>query len=137
MTPFADETMIGALLVGAGAGLALAGLGWTIIRRRRPLRIASPEDAASAAETALGGARVCGAVVGADGIGALAVTEDGRVAAVKRQGRHLVAREVPWRAVRSTARGIMVDTGDRRVGEVAIAGVDALDIRRLTLGPAR
>jgi hypothetical protein len=131
--PPLDDATIGAILIGAGAVLALVALAIFLLRRRRPARIDSPEDAATAAESAFGhGARVYGAVVGADGTGALAVTEDGRVAAIKRLGRDLVAREVAWRAVRSTAHGILVETGDRRLGEVALSGVDALDIRRLT-----
>ncbi|GGB27034.1 hypothetical protein GCM10011380_15810 [Sphingomonas metalli] len=123
--------LIAGTAVGAGSVVLLGGAGWLLLRRRRPARIESPEDAATAVETVLPGTRVSGAVVGADGIGALAVTEDGRVAAVKRLGRQLVACEVAWRAVRSTERGILVETGDRRLGEVALAGVDALDIRRL------
>ncbi|MDP1028674.1 hypothetical protein Q5H91_15745 [Sphingomonas sp. KR1UV-12] len=126
-----DATRLAVLAaVGVGAVLA-AALGWIMLRSRRAGRIESPEDAAQAVEQMLVGARVAGAVVGADGGGALAVTEDGRVAAVKRRGNRLVAREVPWRNVRSTAQGILVETGDARLGEVALAGVDALDIRRL------
>ncbi len=126
------DTTDGLVLAAVAAGsLVVIILGWLLLRARRPGRIESPEDAASAVETMFAGARVAGAVVGADGTGALAVTEDGRVAAVKRHGRRLIAREVPWRNVRSTAQGILIDTGDPRLGQVALAGVDALDIRRL------
>ncbi len=132
MIPTLDETTTGAILAVAGGLLAAAVLVWILIRRGRPQRIDSPEDAATAVETLLGGARVCGAVVGADGTGALAVTDDGRVAAVKRRGRRLIAREVAWQAVRAIPGGILIETGDRQLGAVALTGVDALDIRRLT-----
>ncbi len=126
-----DATEMVVLAAVVAGVLALAFLAWRLVRSRRAGKIDSPEDAANAVESVLVGARVMGAVVGADGMGGLAVTEDGRVAAVKRLGRGLVAREVPWRNVRSTAQGILVETGDPRLGEVALAGVDALDIRRL------
>ncbi|MFS0773384.1 hypothetical protein [Sphingomonas sp. 1P08PE] len=131
MIPGLDATGHAVLAAVAAGLVVLAGMAWLLIRRRGTSRIESPEDAATIVEQTLVGARVSGAVVGADGIGALAVTEDGRVAAVKRRGRRLIAREVAWRSIRSTAQGILVETGDPRLGEVALAGVDALDIRRL------
>lgn len=119
-------------IVAAAAVLIALGVGAVLfVRTRRPNRIGSPEDAAAACEATLQGFNVTGAVVGADGGGALAVSGDGRVAAVKRLGRGLVAREVMWRTVRSTADGILVETGDRQLGEVRLAGVNVLDIRRL------
>ena len=119
-------------IVAAAAVLIALGVGAVLfVRTRRPNRIGSPEDAAAACEATLQGFNVTGAVVGADGSGALAVSGDGRVAAVKRLGRGLVAREVMWRTVRSTADGILVETGDRQLGEVRLAGVNVLDIRRL------
>ena len=69
-------------------------------------------------------------MVGADGQGALAVATDGRVAAIKRQGRMLAVREIPWTRVRSTAEGIIAEV-EGRFGSVTLAGVDVLDIRRL------
>ena len=120
------------LLIGAASGgvaVLLAGVGWWRWRHTAPRRIDSPEDAAAAAEAL--GLRITGAVVGADGAAALAVTDDGRVAAIARRGRGLVAREVAWQAVQSTAKGVLVETGDARLGVVRLAGVDALDIRRL------
>ena len=88
---------------GGVAALSLAtATGWIWRQRRQSYRIESPEDAAQAVEAALAGVRVSGAVVGADGAGALAVTDDGRVAAVKRLGARLIAREIGWRSVRST-----------------------------------
>lgn len=119
-----------AAAVGGGLVLAASG-GWLLTRRGGPTRIASPEEAAAAAEQALPGFVVAGAVVGADGSGALAVAANGRVAALARRGRRLLSREVAWRAIRSTAEGIVIETGDRRLGDVRLAGVDVLDIRRL------
>ncbi|MEG3163564.1 hypothetical protein U1701_03040 [Sphingomonas sp. PB2P19] len=115
----------------AGAVVVLGGGGWAWSAMRKPVRIDTPEEVAEAAEASLGGFAVSAAVVGADGQGALAVTGDGRVAAVKRRGRKLVVREVAWRAVRSTAGGMLIETGDRTLGDVALAGIDVLDIRRL------
>ena len=121
------------ILPAAGAvGLAiLGGGGWAWRVLRRPVRIETPEEVAEAAEASLRGFTVSGAVVGADGQGALAMTGDGRVAAAKRLRRRLVVREVAWRDVRSTAGGILVETRDRALGEVTLAGIDVLDIRRL------
>ncbi len=122
------------MLVGSAAGAAvliLAGAGWAIVRARRIIRIDSPEEAADAAQASLHGFAVAGAVVGADGQGALAVADDGRVAAVKRIGKRLAVREVAWRTVRATADGILIETGDRTLGEVTLKKVDVLDIRRL------
>lgn len=124
--------MSAALIGAAGAGLALVGAGgWWWLRGRAPSRISSPEQAAEAAERALPGFVVAGAVVGADGGAALAVAANGRVAAVAPQGGGLLVREVAWRSLRAMAEGVMVETGDRRLGTVALAGVDVLDIRRL------
>lgn len=69
-------------------------------------------------------------MVGADGQGALVVATDGRVAALKRQGRRVAVREIPWTRVRSTAEGIVAEV-EGRFGPVMLAGVDVLDIRRL------
>lgn len=117
----------GALLVVL---LALAALGWRLTRGRAR-RIASPEEAVEAAEASLGGFATQGAVVGADGTAALAVDRAGRVAVMRRLGQRIVVREVAWGALRSTAEGIVIDSGERRLGSVLIAGVDALDVRRL------
>ncbi len=119
-------------VAGAAAGmLVLGGGGWAWRTMRRPVRIESAEEVAEAAEASLHGFSVTGAVVGADGQGALATTGDGRVAAAKRLRRRLVVREVAWRDVRSTAGGILVETRDRALGDVALSGIDVLDIRRL------
>ncbi|WP_375402789.1 hypothetical protein [uncultured Sphingomonas sp.] len=111
--------------------LMLAAVAWWL-RLRRGGRIASPEEAADAADHALPGFRTAGAVVGADGLAALAVdTGAVRLAVCKRHGARIAVREVGWGAVRSTPSGIVVETGERRFGRVAVAGVDALDMRRL------
>jgi len=120
------------LLLGGSAAaiLALSGAAWAL-RLGREGRIDSAEEAAMAAEQAIAGFDTRGAVVGADGGGALAIDQSGRVAVMKRHGARIAVREVRWSAVRSTAAGIVVDTEERRFGTVALAGVDALDIRRL------
>jgi hypothetical protein len=112
------------------AVLALAGVAWAL-KLGRDWRIGSAEEAADAADAALVGFDTQGAVVGADGAGALAVADDGRVAVMKRHGARIAVREVAWSAVRSTPAGIVIETGERRFGSIALAGVDALDIRRL------
>ncbi|MFN3676406.1 MAG: hypothetical protein ACK4TC_10535 [Sphingomonas pseudosanguinis] len=124
-------TMVGWAVAGVVAGMVLGGTGiGLLLRRRRDRRVGSPEDVAAAAEAALSGFTVSGAVVGADGQGALAVATDGRVAAIKLQGRVLAVREIPWTRVRSTAEGIIAEV-EGRFGPVTLAGVDVLDIRRL------
>lgn len=121
------------VLVGGAvaASLALAGgVGWLALRRR-DRRIESPEAAAEAAETNLSGFSAIGAIVGADGAGAIAVGADGRVVAMKRIGKAIAVYPVAWTTLLSTRSGIVIDTGDRRFGRVELAGVDALDMRRL------
>lgn len=112
------------------AVLALAGVAW-LLRLGRDRRIAAPEEAAEAADAALAGFVTVGAVVGADGAAALAVDGEGRVAVCKRHGARLAVREVAWAAIRATPAGMVVDTGERRFGAVLVAGIDALDVRRL------
>jgi hypothetical protein len=109
----------------------LAGAGWTIVRMRRVVKIETPEEVADAAQAQLAGFFVAGAVVGADGQGALAIASNGRVAAVKRIGQRLAVHEVSWQRIRATHEGILVETGDRALGAVMLAQVDVLDIRRL------
>ena len=101
--------------------LLLAGLAWVVVRMRRVVKIETPEEAADAAQAQLRGFAVAGAVVGADGQGALAIADDGRVAAVKRIGKTLTVREVSWRTVRATHEGILVETGDKALGAVMLA----------------
>ena len=135
MTPVA----IGPYRIGAYglAGIAavvllLVAIGlWAMLRTRHVMKIETAEEAADAAQAYLPSFAVAGAVVGADGQGALAVAEDGRVAAVKRIGARLAVCEVAWRTVRATREGILVETGDRALGTVMLSKVDVLDIRRL------
>ncbi|MGA1798415.1 hypothetical protein VH567_06505 [Sphingomonas sp. 4RDLI-65] len=126
MTPAIVGGIVAVVVVLLGA------LGWVFVRMRRVVKIETPEEAAEAAQAQLAGFAVAGAVVGADGRGALAIADDGRVAAVKRIGKRLAVREVSWRRVRATREGILVETGDRALGAVMLAQVDVLDIRRLT-----
>ena len=123
--PYVIGGVVMALLASVG------GVGWSVARMRRVVKIETAEEAADAAQDQLPGFAVAGAVVGADGLGALAVADDGRVAAVKRVGKRIAVREVTWRTVRATQEGIVVETGDRRLGAVMLARVDVLDIRRL------
>ena len=119
------------LLAGSLAAiLVLAGVAWAL-RLGREARIDSPEDAAAAAETALAGFEAADVVLGADGAGALAIGEDGRLAAVKLHGARPAVREVSWSAVRATESGTVIETGERRFGAVRLAGVDVLHMRRL------
>ncbi len=119
------------VLAGSVAAvLALAGAAWAL-KLGRDKRIGSPEEAAEAAEAVLAGFHTVGAVVGADGAGALVVDRGGRVAVCKRHGARVAVREVAWTAVRASGEGMVVDTGERRFGRVTVTGVDALDVRRL------
>lgn len=121
-------------LVLAGSLAAILMLAWTahLLRLGRDARIESPEEAAAAAETALAGFAVADVVLGADGAGALALGEDGRLAAIKLHGARPAVREVRWSAVRLSAGGAVIDTGERRFGIVTLAGVDAVHLRRFT-----
>jgi hypothetical protein len=125
-----NEAVGAALAVAAVLLLALAG--WRLVRRRARLR--GPEAAMDAAAT-LAGFDPVSAVVSDDGAGALAVALDGRVALLRaRRGRPAV-REVGWAAIRATAAGLEVHAGRRR--PVLLAGLDALDARRLAPARAR
>ena len=109
--------------------LLLAGAAW-LLRLGHDTRIDEAE-AAAAAEGALAGFEAADVVVAADGAGALAIGGDGRLALVKCHGARAAVREVRWSAVRTTAAGVEVETGERRFGTVSLAGIDALDLRRL------
>ncbi len=67
-------------------------------------------------------------MVGDDGRAGLVLGTDGRVVVVTAAGR---AGAVPWAALRQTGEGVVVETGTRKLGEVLLKGVDALDVRRL------
>ena len=119
-----------AIVAAAIVAVALGAIAWLLLRDR-DARIGDPEEAAAAAEGALTGFATRGAVVGADGRGALAVGEDGRVAVLRRRGGRLAVREVAWQALRAMPGGVVVETEERRFGRVIVAGIDALDVRRL------
>lgn len=124
---------VGAAAIGGGLVAALAGLiGWRR-HRRATARIGDEAAAMAAARAALPGFAPVAAVVADDGAAALVSGGAGadRLALLRAAGRRLVAREVDWAAVRATRAGIVVETGERRVGPVPLAGVDALDVRRL------
>ncbi|MDB5697142.1 MAG: cell wall anchor protein [Sphingomonas bacterium] len=121
------------LLLLGGALVAILALVGTarLLRLGRDARIGGPEEVAAATETALAGFAVIDLVVGADGAGALAVGQDGRLAAIKLHGTRPAVREVRWSAVRASPEGTVIETGERRLGAVTLKGVDALDLRRL------
>jgi len=120
------------LAFGLVAVVLLAGAGWWMVARRARARIATPEDAAAAAEAELPHFQTANAVLGADGRGALLVDGQGRVAVARPRGRRVMVREIGWDAVRATPRGMVVEV--RGLGPVLLAGVDALDVRRLAPG---
>jgi hypothetical protein len=126
--------MIWLQLAGSLAAiLILAGLAWAL-KLGRAGNEASIEDAdaaAAAAEQALAGFRAIGALVGDSRAAGLVAGHGGRVAVVKRHGARLAVREVRWGQVRAVHDGLLVETGDRRFGAVAIDGVNVLDVRRL------
>ena len=98
-------------------------------RERRMMR--SPEEAVVALAEAMPAFAAIDAVVSSDGRAALAIDAAGRIAVVRLVGRKASAREVAWQTLRQTYEGILVETGDRRFGTVALLDVDALDVRRL------
>ena len=114
-------SLVAVLLLAGAARLLRLGDGARIDAR----------EAAAAAEGALAGFEAADVVVAAGGDAALAVGADGRLAVVKRHGARAAVREVRWPAVRATAAGIEVATGERRFGTVMLAGIDALDLRRV------
>ncbi len=91
----------------------------------------APEEAIEAIGVALPEFPAIDAVTGEDGRTALAVTADRRVAVVRVRGTRVSGREVTWPMLRQTAEGIVVETGDRRLGDLTLVGVTALDVRRL------
>lgn len=95
------------------------------------MSLTDPAEAMRGAEAALPGFEPVSAAVGEDFRAALVFDKCGRVAVLKAHGARLAAREVPWRAVRSGADGMVVETGEWRFGSVLVKGVNALDVRRL------
>lgn len=116
----------------AAAGLALVVVvAWMLTRRRIAGRIDAPEQAMDAAAAALAGFRPLAAAVGADGAAALVSGAGDRLAVLRAGTGRVLAREIGWRAVRATAEGMLVETEARAFARVPVAGVDALDMRRL------
>lgn len=122
MTPI----LIAALLAGAGALTGAIAFALGLRRGRQMLR--TPEEAVVAAQAAIPDLAALDAVIGDDGRAGLVLGQDGRVVVVTAAGR---AGAVPWAALRQTFEGVVVETGTRRLGEVMLKGVHALDVRRL------
>ena len=108
---------------------ALLGIG----RPDRMMR--TIDEALDAALDALPGTQAVDAVISADGRAVLVLLSDARIALGHTRGRRVSGREVAWPMLRQTYDGIVVETGDRRFGDVALVGVTALDIRRLGQAP--
>ncbi len=124
----------GASAIAAGA----AGCIWAFTRLRDQGRISDLEDVAQAVEGALTGFSVRSAVMGSDGLAALAYSASGRVAAVRPDRNGFTIGEIVWANLRRGAHGILIETGSRRIGTLTLRDVDALDIRRLcTTRPGR
>jgi hypothetical protein len=114
-----------------GGSLAAIGAGAVLLLRRRQARPRIDTEAAAmdGAAAALPGFGPRAAVVGHDGAAALVGGDGDRLALVRAERRRLVAHAIDWGAVRATVAGIVVE--GRKGAGVAIAGVDALDVRRL------
>lgn len=110
------------LLAGIAAWLKLAGTDRTF---------AGPEEAMHAAEEALPGFAALSVALGEDRRAALVFGEDQRIVVLMARGARPAAREITWRDIRATSKGMVVATRDR-FGTVLVSGVDSLDIRRLT-----
>lgn len=113
------------------AVLVLAGVAWLLKLGGPDTRIATPEGACRIAEDALSGFVAVRSVVGEDGRAALVSGEGARLAVLKAHGARVATREVIWSDIRATDAGVVAETRDRRFGVVTLAGVDALDVRRL------
>jgi hypothetical protein len=112
----------------AAVVLVLLALAWRMLRGRRRRMLRTPEEAVEAAAAAMPGLAAHDAVLGIDGRAGLVLGTDGRVVVVTAAGK---AGTVPWAALRQTGEGVVVETGTRRLGEVLLKGVNALDVRRL------
>lgn len=117
--------------VALAATVGIGALAWWLMRRNGAHRFGSAEEAVTAAEQAIAGFRGVSAVLGSDGQAALVFGDGLRVAVVKAHASRAAAREIVWRDVRATHEGLLVATGDWRLGNVLVAGVDNLDVRRL------
>lgn len=120
----AGAVALGLTAVGGGGAW-----GWWHLRRAPMLR--TVDEATEAAVSALPGFVPVDAAVSEDGRAALAIDAGGRVAVIKARHGRPRGRLVPWTALRQTAEGIEVETGDWRMGSLMLRGVDALSVRRL------
>ncbi|MGK6322535.1 hypothetical protein ACMGDM_05565 [Sphingomonas sp. DT-51] len=102
-------------------------------RKRRMMR--SVDEAIAAVADALPRFSAFDAVIAEDGRAALTIDATGEIALVVVRGKRVLARPIDWAMVRQTREGILVETGDRRFGDVLLAGVSAIDIRRLGMPP--
>lgn len=120
-----------AIVAAIAAALVVAGgLGVWLWRRSGARQLGPPEQVCAEAEASVPGFRAEAAAIGLDRRGALVVGAGGRVAVVT-SGRRTRVCEVRWRDIRTVQGGLVADTGDRRMGSVLVADVDALDIRRI------
>lgn len=121
------------ILAGAALAtvIALGGAAFWLFRHSGGVRLHAPEDAMQVADQAIPGFVSLSAAVGRDGQAALVFGEGARVAVVRVRRAGPAAREIVWGNVRATRDGMLVATGDWRLGTVLIADVDNLDVRRL------
>jgi hypothetical protein len=108
---------------------AWLGLG----RAHRMMR--SVDEAIEAVGVALPRFAAFDAVIAEDGRAALVIDTTGVIALVLVRGARVRARVIEWAMVRQTHAGILVETGDRGFGDVLLAGVSAIDVRRLGMPP--
>jgi hypothetical protein len=116
-----------AIAASALAVAAAGGTGWLFGRRRERLR--DPEAVMVDAAERLAGFDPVSAIIGDDGTAALTVASDGRLAVLSAGYGRPSIREIDWTVVRATAAGIQVSPARGR--PVLLAGVNALDVRRL------
>ncbi|MBW6527277.1 hypothetical protein KZ813_10540 [Sphingomonas sp. RHCKR7] len=108
---------------------AWLGLG----RAHRMMR--SVDEAIEAAAAALPRFAGFDAVIAEDGRAALVIDSTGVIALVLVRGARVRARVVEWAMLRQTPAGILVETADRGFGDALLAGVSAIDVRRLGMPP--
>ncbi len=119
------------LVASLAAVLVLAGIAAWLKLGGTDTCFTEPEEAMRAAEDAITGFTALSIAVGSDGRAALVFGEGMRIVVLKAHGARAAAREIVWQQVRASHDGLVVATGERRFGNVLIAGVDNLDVRRL------
>lgn len=118
------------LLAGIAAGMVALALAarWT---RLAELSLTDPDNAVAIAEGRLVGFHARQALPGGNGEGAL-VAGNGTVALLKRRGARVdVRRLVPPLALVPAVEGVGVDSGDPKMGYVALFGVTDDQVRAL------